>query len=416
MKKPLILFLILCLIIPLSGCGGLYDDNGDSNISIHSSSAFEDDDLESTNIIDDEENEEDNFIFSWLSYIELSVTKERKDEGEYKKYITEIFKNMKELSVSDVFVHAVAFADAFYTSDILPQSSYVSLRSTPFDVFAIVCDIAKEYDINVHAWINPYRISTKNDISNLEDNSLPVMWYNNQSDDVVVLQEGIYFNPASINAQSLILNVVKELFQKYDISGIHIDDYFYPENGEDFDKEQYEAYKQNGGTLSLADYRREQVNSLVKSLYSTVKSFGESKLFSISPCADIEKNYNKLYADVYSWCSEKGYCDIIIPQIYFGFLNSTMPFEETLIKWKNICTTDNIKLVPGLALYKIGQADNFAGSGKDEWIENEELLKQQIECLRKHSCDGFALYSASYINFSKTFAKTQLNNIKSVVQ
>ncbi len=420
MKKVSAVFLILALCFSLYGCGSLYDDDGDSNISFHESAAYEDDDYESTNIIPDGDSEDENFIFSWLSYLELSVTKDRQDEESYRKYIDSLFQNMKEISVTDVFVHVRAFADALYKSELFPSSKYVcgtQGEEMPFDVLEIVIDIAKSYDINVHAWINPYRVSAEDDISSLCDSNSAKIWYNEGStQDVVVLNGGIYFNPASLKVQKLIIDGVKELMQNYDIKGIHIDDYFYPEKCNDFDKEQYSEYIKNGGSLSLADYRREQVNSLIKAIYSCVKAHGDDKVFSISPCASIDKAYNELYADVYSWCQKDGFCDIIIPQIYFGFENETMPFEECLSSWCEITNSGNTKLVIGLSLYKVGQADTFAGVGKNEWIENDDVLKRQIECLYEKDCDGFALYSASYINFSKTFMSKQLNNIKSVLQ
>ena len=107
---------------------------------------------------------------------------------------------------------------------------------------------------------------------------------------------------------------------------------------------------------------------------------------------------------------------MIIPQIYYGFENETMPFENCLEEWKNICTNENVKLVPGLALYKSGQTDDFAGeTGKDEWINYNDVIKRQVICLEDADCSGFSLYSSSYVNFNETFLGAQLNELKSVL-
>ncbi len=418
MKKICSVFILLCLISCFCSCGSVLDTDGDSNIPLHSSAAYEDDDYNSTDIIGDDENDDDKFIFAWLSYLELRVTKETDNIESYKAYITDLFTNMKEISVTDVFLHVKPFEEVFYSSDLFAVSSMVKGENgESFDVLSIVTDIAKAFDINVHAWINPYRISSVGDIFSLHDSSVAKRWYNEENNnDIFVLENGIYLNPASIKAQRLILDTVRELLTKYDIKGIHIDDYFYPENCKDFDIAEYTIYKESGGSLSLENFRREQVNTLIKAMYSLIKGFGEEKIFSISPCGDINKAYNELFCDVYSWCSKEGFCDIIIPQIYFGFENDSLPFESCLNSWCEITDQSKTKLAIGLSLYKVGQADNFAGKGKNEWIENDDLLKRQIECLYEKGCYGFSLYSASYINFSKTIFENELNNIKNVVQ
>ncbi len=418
MKKICVVFILVCLISCFCSCGSALDTDGDSNIPLHSSAAYEDDDYNSTDIIGDEENDNDKFIFAWLSYLELRVTKERNNTESYKAYITDLFSDMKEVSVTDVFLHVKPFEEVFYSSDLFAVSPLVkSQNGESFDVLSVVTDIAKAFDINVHAWINPYRISAAGDISSLPGSSIAKRWYSEESsNDIFLLESGIYLNPASMKAQKLILDTVRELLTKYDIKGIHIDDYFYPEGCKDSDSAEYTLYKETGGSLSLEDFRREQVNALIKAMYSLIKTFGEDKIFSISPCGDINKAYNELFCDVYSWCSKEGFCDIIIPQIYFGFQNETLPFESCLDSWCEITDRSKTKLAVGLALYKAGQADTFAGKGKNEWIENNDVIKRQIECLYKKGCYGFALYSASYINFSETIYKNELNNIKSVIQ
>lgn len=409
MKKLFIILLSILLILSLCSCGNVSDDD---SINLHPSAIF---DENADNHKDFAEEKDNDFIFSWLSYIELSVTGDRNTKEKYEKYIKGLFENMKQLKVSDVFVHARAFGDALYESELFPESEYIS--GADFDPLAVVIDIAKQYGITVHAWINPYRIGKTDDMSLLPENHIVNKLSEEEKESTVFASGGkLYLNPCSQKAQKLIIDGAKELLQKYDIGGIHIDDYFYPQDCGDFDSLQYESYVKQGGNLSLADFRRENVSSLVSGLYSAVKQYGKDKLFTVSPCADIEKAYSELYADVYLWCSKEGYADIIIPQIYFGFENEKQPFKSCLESWLKITDCEKVMLVPGLALYKAGQKDLNAGTGQNEWLNNSDVIKRQIEHALSSDCDGFALYSASYINFYETFSADESNNIKSVIQ
>ncbi len=359
------------------------------------------------------------FSASWLSYIELSLVSGRNTKEAYTAYIDGIFDNMKKVGITDVFVQVRPFADAFYPSDIFPSSAYVASEqggAMPFDVFGVINERAKMKNLSVHAWINPYRVSHGNDIEALsEKNPARKMYKEGIAEDVAVTEKGIYFNPASENVRKLIVDGARELLEKYDIKGIHIDDYFYFENCGDFDARQYSAYTSLGGTLDLASWRRENVSTLLSTLYSAVKSYGQDKIFSVSPAGDIAKCYNENYADVYLWCREEGYCDMIIPQIYFGFENEKLPFDRCLEDWSALCAGGKVKLTAGLALYKTGQEDVYALSGKDEWVNNHNIIARQVQLLKDKNCYGYALYSGTYIDFSEKILAEELNNLKTMV-
>ena len=401
LKKLLFFILLLALCTLFYGCG-LHSDSDNPTLDIHENAVYDGKLDNTTNPVGNDEA----FIFTWLTYSELCVTSELKNKEDYQKHIEGYFDSMREIGVTDCFVQVRPFADAMYESEIFPLSQY-AVNADGFDVLETVIAVADKYGVGVHAWVNPYRISTKP----LDENSV---WFKEYKDSVMVLDSGVYLNPTDVEAQRLILSGVQELLGNYDVEGIHIDDYFYPEDIGDADDGWYEAYKKSGGKKDLASWRRENVNSLVSAMYLKVKSFGDHKIFSVSPTGNIDKNYTQLYADIYSWC-KGGYCDMILPQIYFGFENSALPFEECLDRWLSITDTDKVKLVPGLALYKCGKEDMFAGDGKDEWLINSDIIKRQVECLRDKGCQGFSLYSSSYINFSETFTGNELNNLKSVL-
>lgn len=387
LKKYIVLLLLTTALFSFCGCNVL-TSNDSGNLEFHENAAYDSE-------ITDGDNE--SFIFTWLSYIESAVTPEIKTEDAYRKYISTYFDNMKSIGVTDCFFQVRPFGDAMYKSDIFPESKYS--KGATFDVLSAVCCVAEKYDIRLHAWINPYRLA--------EDTA---------EKDIMVTPSGKYFNPALKSVREKIIGGAKELMENYNLKGIHIDDYFYPPDMNSADEEQFRLYKEKGGELNLSQWRRENVNMLLRELYVAVKSYGEDKMFSVSPAGDINKNINQLYADVKLWCSEKGYCDVILPQIYFGFHNEHLPFEQTLSQWQEISEAGTIKLVPALALYKAGEEDMYAGmKGKTEWQKNSDIISRQVKCLKKKNISSFGLYSASYINFSKTFLSQELNNLKNVI-
>ena len=352
----------------------------------------------------------------WLSYTELKNAP-KKTEKEFSDYISSEFEKLKKLSVNTVFVHVRPFADAIYESEIFPSSSCVAKKQgekLPFDFLRVITKKARDFSLSVHAWINPYRILPKGgDEKNLCEKSPGKTL---SFPDVVSLDEGMFFSPASVKAQKMIISGVREILENYDVDGIHIDDYFYPTADEKIDEEQFKEYKEKNGTLSLSDWRRENVNALVRGIYCAVKKNSNEKIFSISPGGNIEKNRELYFADVEKWGSEDGFCDLLIPQIYFGFENEFLPFETCAESWRKIVTNKNVSLCAGLALYKIGKEDPNAGKrGKDEWKTEKEIISRQVEFLNENDYNGFCLFSMQFVNFNEKLLANELKSLENVV-
>ncbi|MDD7193459.1 MAG: family 10 glycosylhydrolase [Clostridiaceae bacterium] len=354
----------------------------------------------------------------WISCYDY-ISAAGKTRSEYKAETDKMFKSIADCGFNTAFVHMRAFSDAFYESDIYPYSSFVAGTEgapLPFDPFKVILESAKKYGISVHGWINPFRVSTKNDPSLLSASNpaKKILDGGNSEGEVCILKNGIYYNPACVSNHKLILDGVREILGKYDIDGIHIDDYFYPSTDKSIDSKQYSQYKASGGALSLAEWRRASVNSFVSSLYSTVKATNSNLTVSISPAAQIEKNKNELYADCALWLSSKGYADIIIPQIYFGFEHETLDFQSLLAEWAALPRNPQIKLVCGLAAYKCGKNDAYAGAGSAEWQENTDILARQLKCIRKNkNYSGFVVFS--YKDLNRAACKTEIQNLKEAV-
>lgn len=331
----------------------------------------------------------------WITYYELSEFTQNNDENEFKKAINKAFKELSSKGFNRVTVQVRPFADAFYNSNYFPTSAYCFKKQgakLKYDPLEIMADAAEKQDLSIEAWINPYRVSSSTDFSSLSDNNIALKW--KDTDNLIVCDSGIYFNPASEQVTELICNGVREIVENYAVDSVCFDDYFYPSQDEDIDKNSYEKYKKESGELSLEDWRRNNVSNMIKTVYNTVKSVNKNITFGVSPASDIDNDYSSLYADVVKWCTEDGYVDYICPQIYFGFQNENQPFMKTVKNWAQTAECD---IYVGLPLYKAGKKDEFAGeSGINEFKENNNIVARQVIYLSKlNEVDGFYIFSYS---------------------
>lgn len=356
---------------------------------------------------------------AWVSYTELNP-KRLRSEADFQAHVKTLLAPLTALSVTDVFLQVRPFADAIYPSALFAPSSCVVRRrgdTLPFDFLAVFLSQAKEAHLRVHAWINPYRVSTSagDEAAFQSDPAVGALLKKKGAPCVLPWNGGVYLDPASEDVQTLIVNGVKELLETYELSGVHLDDYFYPTADAAFDSGSFAAYQKEGGKADLLSFRRENVSRLMQRLYKAVKSFGSDKVLSVSPSADIEKNETVFGADVRRWGREAGFCDWLIPQLYFGFLHETRPFVRCAEAWKALCKNKSVRLLGGLAAYKIGKSDAFAGAGAEEWTHAKTILGDQVLALRKAGFGGFALFSASFLRFDKKLCATVLKNLKDVL-
>ena len=341
-------------------------------------------------------NNDNDYVKSvWITYYELSEFTDNASENEFKKRVSQAFKTLSKNGFNRVTVQVRPFADAFYNSSYFQTSSYlVGNRGDElkYDALKIMTELAHKYHLEIEAWINPYRISNSTDFSEIPSDDI-VMKYKD-TENIIVCDTGIYFNPASPDANSLIVNGVKEIVMNYDVNSICFDDYFYPTKNKSIDKDLYKKYKDDGGKLSLDDWRRENVSNMISSVYRSIKEINENVTFGISPASNIENNYNSLYADVEKWATNDGYVDYLCPQIYFGFQNENQPFMSTTKKWIQMAECD---LYVALPLYKSSLEDEFAGeSGRQEFVKNNNIVARQVTYLSKFDeVKGFYVFSYS---------------------
>lgn len=351
----------------------------------------------------------------WLSYVDYNEMLKGKSESEFQQNVQTMMTNLESLGINRIYTHVSMFTDSLYESAYYPMSRYVSGKigkSVDYDPLEIIISEASLRQIQVEAWINPLRSFTKSEMEQVS-NQYPIrQWYDDKelrSQNLMFVDNRYYMNPGSHDVQDLVNNYVKELCTNYKLAGIHIDDYFYPAGMKDaFDEITYVAYTQENPEISVADYRREMTNQLVSSMYQTIKGVNHSMVFSISPSANIDTNYNSYYADIIKWTKETGYCDVMIPQVYFGFENGAMPFTEVVDQWEEL-VGNKVRLVYGLAAYKVGEEDAYAKDGKYEWQENVDILSRQIEYVQdQEHYGGIALYRYYSMFYPKTEVKQQM--------
>ena len=338
---------------------------------------------------------------AWISYIELSTILDNRSEAEYVSGVKTMLENLKAMNFNTVYVHDSAFTDAYYPSQYYPAAQYVAGQigqQVSYDPFGLFVEQAHQAGFHIEAWINPMRSFRTDQESQIPADCIIGQWLKDASmRGTRIVSEGDrwYLNPAYSEVRDLICAVAKELVQNYPIDGLHMDDYFYPDGvTADFDRTAYQAYQQTGGGLSLGDWRRQNINEMVASLYATVKQVDNKIQVGISPAGNLEYSVESIYGDVREWVSRDGYLDYILPQIYFGYEHGTLPFDQCLKQWEDLTRGTSTQLIVGLAAYKINTVDNYAKDGKYEWQQHDDILKRQIAQLREHKdVAGFSIFS-----------------------
>lgn len=350
--------------------------------------------------------EEDRYVF--ISYIDYSYLK-GKDENILKEEINKMVLNIKENNFNGIILQVRAFSDAIYYSKIFSPSLYIVNNENDklkLDMLDYFIKLSHENNIKLIAWINPYRIRSNNDISSISGNNIVNKYLNTSS---VEIKNGIYFNPANDEVLDLIIKGVLEIVKNYDVDGILYDDYFYP--SKTCDLNDYKLYKINGGLKSLEDFRRDNINKLIRKTYEKIKEVKSDVLFGISPSGNMNNNYNAEYLDI-NYLIENKIVDFIMPQIYYGFDNTNLPFVNTVNSWSNLVKDTNIKFYVALALYKSGLEDKYAKTGINEWINNNDIISKQIIVSRNtYNYEGFSIFRYDYLFNSKKDNKQLLDEV-----
>lgn len=332
---------------------------------------------------------------AWMSYNDLEYFDKNK--------IDAMLDKAAAMKLNTVFVHARAFSDAFYKSSVFPWShklTGVQGQAPSVDPLEYVVKAGHQRGLRVEAWINPYRISNKTELTHsLALNNPAVKWLGDPA-KVIRYEAGdeecLIYNPASPEVRSLITNGILEIVNNYEVDGVHFDDYF---------------YVGSTGESLTEEYKKNQVNILVRQVYQAVKAANPALTFGISPAGNIS-NCLAAGADVETWLSQDGYVDYVCPQIYWTTQNrlASARFDNCLNNWLAMKQNPRVKMYVGLALYRT----SLSISGDPGWENRSDNLMIQLQSMRgTGQCSGFILFDIS--NLLDAQCQPELNNLKTLL-
>ncbi len=366
----------------------------------------------------------------WLSQFDMlsiyKVNGRQRDKADFTRRVEQIFDNLRSRAINTVIVQVRPYADSFYPSEYYPWSNYVTgshKTEGTYDPLAIMVETAHARGLSIHAWVNPMRGMTETQITDVEKQYPIRQWYNDDAKRgkyIVKWSDGAnnrwYLNPAYPEVRKLIADGIAEIVRNYDIDGIHIDDYFYPNPSASFDES---AYKQYGNGLSLANFRYRNTNAMVREIYQAIKAIDSRVLFGVSPAGNVNNNLTMYYADVNEWCSKSGYMDYICPQVYWGMEHATHDFVKISRQWDQmIQPSSGIKLVIGMTLEKASKRPAY----EPEWGKHQDVIKRCMESLDSlNNCTGVALFSYQFLfdpltGAANSSTKAEVNNFLSILQ
>lgn len=322
---------------------------------------------------------------------------------EMKGELDTILQNAQKAGLNSIFFQVRPCADALYRSSIFPCSRYLTGKqgqapADGFDPLAYLTEQAHEYGMEVHAWINPYRV-TQGVQGATKEACLDTLAENHparKDPSLVIFYNGeLYFDPALPQVRQLVADGVQEILENYTVDGIHLDDYFYP--GTDFGDSA--SYAQYGQGASLDDFRRSNVTQMISLLHDTIEQTNPQAQFGVSPfgiwanASQLEggsdtagtQSYFAHYADTRLWVQE-GLLDYISPQLYWYRGQEGSDFTALLQWWENTVSGTQCQLVPALAAYKAMGGDSAA-----PWQGYEEILGQ-IDLLQNGKSQGLILF------------------------
>ncbi|MEN6313911.1 MAG: family 10 glycosylhydrolase [Clostridiaceae bacterium] len=302
-----------------------------------------------------------------------------------------------KMGMNAVFLQVRPTADAFYKSGCYPWSKYLTgiqgkAPDNGFDPLAYWITEAHNRGIELHAWVNPYRITKKTaaeanpaltDLYSTHPARLHPEWVVKYSDN------NLYFNPGIPEVQNFIVNSVLEIINNYDVDGIHFDDYFYP--GKNFDDAKtYAVYGRE--YTDIGEWRRANVNKLLTDVSKAIRATGKNIRFGVSPFGiwankstnplgsdtkGLESNYDH-YADSRKWVKD-GIIDYIAPQIYWNIGYSAADYSKLLTWWKDVVSGTNVDLYIGQAAYKACNSSSASAWYGVAEIEKQLLLNEKTQ-------------------------------------
>lgn len=321
-----------------------------------------------------------------------------------KQELINMLDKLKETGINTIVLQVRPKADALYKSSINPWSDVLTGtagKDPGYDPLKFAVEEAHKRNMEVHAWFNPYRVTTSGtDFNKLAANSparLHPEW-------VISYNNKLYYDPGLPEVRKHIVETVNEVVSNYNVDGIHFDDYFYPDSN--FTDNQ--TYNKYGNGMEKGDWRRSNVNNLLKDVKTSIKSIKPNVKFGVSP-SGIWRNkssdptgsdtrgsesYSTQYADTRYWI-KNNLIDYVTPQLYWPIGYSVADYSKLVSWWANEVSGSNVNLYIGQGIYKQGTGD---------WVGQDIAgqIIQQVNLNRQYSnIKGSMYFSAKDIMSNK---------------
>ena len=309
------------------------------------------------------------------------------DSETQKEEAIQIIENAKKGNLNTIILQVRPQSDALYESKIEPWSYFWTgesgLPPNPYyDPLSFWIEECHKRGIKLHAWLNPYRASHPTNKSINETSSI-----NRYSDIALELKNGYWwYDPSLEQVKKLSLDVVRDIVSRYNVDGIHFDDYFYPypsynDNEEFPDHISWENSKKSILINDRKNWRRKSVNTFIKSVYKEIKKIKPEVLFGISPfgiwrpgnpksATTTFDQYDMLFADARKWI-RRGWADYFSPQLYWTIANEKYSFPVMLDWWESN-NKKNRYLWPGIRL------SNYKGEEQIKEVSNQIMIMRSV--------------------------------------
>ncbi|MCC0674025.1 cell wall-binding glycosyl-hydrolase Cwp19 [Clostridioides sp. ES-S-0145-01] len=326
---------------------------------------------------------------AWISTVyNLDWPKTKNNEAKQKKEYTDLLDKLKSSGINTAVVQVRPKSDALYKSNINPWSEYLTGtqgKDPGYDPLPFLIEEAHKRGMEFHAWFNPYRIT-------MADESIDKLPANHpaKKNPSWVVKHGnkYYYDPGLPEVRKYIVDSIAEVVQNYDIDGVHFDDYFYP--GVSFnDTATYQKYGQG---QNKDNWRRENVNTLLRDVKASIKSIKPEVVFGVSPAgiwrnkssdptgSDTSGNesYVGTYADTRAWIKQ-GLVDYVVPQLYWPIGLKAADYSKLVAWWANEVKGTNVDLYIGQGIYKQGQSSYNGQNIAKEIVKQVTLNRKYSE-------------------------------------
>ncbi|WP_051986395.1 family 10 glycosylhydrolase [Clostridium amazonitimonense] len=397
------------------------------------------------------------FRSTWVSTVSNLdfPSKQGLTEAEFKKEYLKVLEDFEALNLNAVTFQVRPMNDAFYKSDLNPWSVFLTGeqgKDPGWDPMPWMIEETHKRNMEFHAWFNPYRVShafdwkkpteqvLEEELAKLSDDNFA----KKHPEYLIRFDNKLILDPALPEVQKFVEDSILEVVKKYDVDAIHFDDYFYPYKvtregnpvifgDKEEDKSSFEKYGKD--FEDIKDFRRDNVNNLIKNISKSIKSEKPYVKFGISPFGiwghyevhpggspegdgshtpvDSTASYDDNYADTRKWVKE-GWIDYITPQIYWAFSTTAAPYGEIADWWAEVVKGTNCHLYVGHPNYK-----HIDAKWDKDWHNPEEIPNQLKFNTMYKSIKGSSFFSLKHLRTNELgvtdVMREQYFNTKAIV-